>query len=274
AASRNFFEPRFGLNFGNVRIHNDARADVSARAVRALAYTVGSHVVFRADMFSPGSATGRSLLAHELAHVVQQSGAGSRHSLSRLPASNGLHPRAAREEERPAELEADTEPALSVGAVADEVERQAGQTPATDGRGGDVVNSAAPSPEEDPEVARSAGPIPSNTVTCVKKWQPCRAPYSPGTWAARMTYHCPRLLLPWGIILPGTTQPAFATIPDEFIGVSPTGRDMYRCRPRVSVNFKAMVADAAAFAVTRRMLFFGQGACHAGFRANLLLALE
>jgi hypothetical protein len=69
-------EPRFGHDFGHVRVHTDARAAESALAVNALAYTVGRNVVFGAGRYSPGSAGGRNLLGHELAHVVQQSGGG------------------------------------------------------------------------------------------------------------------------------------------------------------------------------------------------------
>jgi hypothetical protein len=71
-ATRAFFEPRFGHDFTSVRVHTDARAAESARAVNALAYTVGSHVVFSDGQYDTGSPDGRPLLAHELAHVVQQ----------------------------------------------------------------------------------------------------------------------------------------------------------------------------------------------------------
>jgi outer membrane protein OmpA-like peptidoglycan-associated protein len=71
-ATRSFFEPRFGHDFSGVRIHTGARAAESARQVNALAYTVGSNVVFRTEQFAPDTAHGRRLLAHELAHVVQQ----------------------------------------------------------------------------------------------------------------------------------------------------------------------------------------------------------
>lgn len=74
SATRSFFEPRFGHDFSGVRIHTGARAAESARQVNALAYTVGNNVVFRSDQFAPGTAHGRRLLAHELTHVVQQSG--------------------------------------------------------------------------------------------------------------------------------------------------------------------------------------------------------
>lgn len=73
ASSRTFFEPRFGRDFSNVRIHNDTKAAESARGVNALAYTVGRDIVFGAGQYSPGTQTGRSLLAHELSHVCQQS---------------------------------------------------------------------------------------------------------------------------------------------------------------------------------------------------------
>lgn len=64
---------RFGHDFSRVRIHTDARAAASANAVSALAYTVGHDVVFAAGQYAPSTGAGRLLLAHELAHVVQQS---------------------------------------------------------------------------------------------------------------------------------------------------------------------------------------------------------
>ena len=77
AASRAYFEPRFGRDFGQVRVHADAAAARSARAVNALAYAAGRHIVFDAGAYAPTSEPGRRLLAHELAHVVQQSGGGT-----------------------------------------------------------------------------------------------------------------------------------------------------------------------------------------------------
>jgi hypothetical protein len=72
--TRAFMEPRFGHDFGRVRVHTDARAAESARAVGALAYTVGRDVVFGVGRHDPGTAAGKRLLAHELAHVVQNGG--------------------------------------------------------------------------------------------------------------------------------------------------------------------------------------------------------
>lgn len=72
APTRAFMEPRFGYDFSQVRVHTDARAAESARAVNALAYTVGRDVVFAAGQYAPAMSAGRSLLSHELTHVVQQ----------------------------------------------------------------------------------------------------------------------------------------------------------------------------------------------------------
>lgn len=72
AADRSEFEQRYGHDFSRVRIHADARAADSARALHAQAYTVGPHVAFGAGRYAPGTRQGRDLLAHELAHVVQQ----------------------------------------------------------------------------------------------------------------------------------------------------------------------------------------------------------
>jgi hypothetical protein len=72
AATRAFFEPRFGHDFSQVRVHCDDRAAVSARVVSAHAYTVGDHVVFGAGRFAPETREGRHLLGHELTHTLQQ----------------------------------------------------------------------------------------------------------------------------------------------------------------------------------------------------------
>jgi hypothetical protein len=73
-ATRADFERRFGHDFGSVRVHTDERASASAVAVHSLAYTVANDVVFARGNYQPGSDDGRRLLAHELAHVVQQDG--------------------------------------------------------------------------------------------------------------------------------------------------------------------------------------------------------
>lgn len=74
-ATRAYMEPRFGRDFSEVRVHADAEATRSANGVQARAYTVGNHIVFGAGTFAPATHEGRRLLAHELTHVVQQTGA-------------------------------------------------------------------------------------------------------------------------------------------------------------------------------------------------------
>lgn len=71
-AARTLMEPRFGRDFSHVRVHADTQASDSVRGLNALAYTVGNDVVFDAGQYTMGSNEGRKLIAHELAHVVQQ----------------------------------------------------------------------------------------------------------------------------------------------------------------------------------------------------------
>ena len=74
---RAFFEPRFGYDFSQVRMHTDAKAAEAARAVNALAYTVGRDIAFGMGQYAPETNEGRRLLTHELTHVVQQTAAGT-----------------------------------------------------------------------------------------------------------------------------------------------------------------------------------------------------
>ncbi len=71
--TRAFMERRLGRNFGDVRIHTDTKAAASAREILASAYTLGRDIVFGSRQYSPNTAEGRKLLAHELVHVIQQS---------------------------------------------------------------------------------------------------------------------------------------------------------------------------------------------------------
>jgi hypothetical protein len=75
-SARAYFEPRFQSGFGRVRVHAGARAADSAAAIKARAYTVGHDIAFADRQYRPGSREGRRLIAHELAHVVQQRGGG------------------------------------------------------------------------------------------------------------------------------------------------------------------------------------------------------
>ncbi len=73
-SARTIFEPRFGHDFSDVRVHTDASAAASARELGAEAYTLGQDIVFGAGRYAPHTAAGQRLLAHELVHTVQQSG--------------------------------------------------------------------------------------------------------------------------------------------------------------------------------------------------------
>lgn len=74
---RQALAPRFGADFGTVRIHTDATAAASTRSLQARAYAVGQHIAFDDGEYQPGTTSGRTLIAHELAHTLQQSGRGA-----------------------------------------------------------------------------------------------------------------------------------------------------------------------------------------------------
>jgi hypothetical protein len=82
STTRAFFEPRFGRDFSEVRVHTDGTAIASARAVHAHAYTLGNQVVFNAGQYRPDTERGQALLAHELIHVMQQ-GSGQTATIQR-----------------------------------------------------------------------------------------------------------------------------------------------------------------------------------------------
>ena len=82
-AVREDMQGRFGHDLSHIRIHADPRANGSASAIAANAYTVGPHIVFAPGQYSPGSDQGKALLAHELAHTFQQ---GSHSHVRRQPA--------------------------------------------------------------------------------------------------------------------------------------------------------------------------------------------
>lgn len=72
ASTRAFFEPRFGHDFGSVRVHTGGEASETARAINAKAFTWGSHITFNQSQYSPNTVLGKRLLAHELVHTIQQ----------------------------------------------------------------------------------------------------------------------------------------------------------------------------------------------------------
>ena len=89
AQTRAYFEPRFGHDFGQIRIHSDARAAESARAVNALGYTNGRDIVVGTGQYAPATNFGRRLLAHELTHVMQYRNAPGGSGVRRGVAARG-----------------------------------------------------------------------------------------------------------------------------------------------------------------------------------------
>jgi hypothetical protein len=75
ATAKQFFQQRMGIDFSQVTIHTGKEASDSAKAINAKAYTVGNHIVFKEGQYAPDTHEGKKLLAHELTHVVQQTGA-------------------------------------------------------------------------------------------------------------------------------------------------------------------------------------------------------
>jgi hypothetical protein len=83
-SAREFFEPRFGYDFSQARVHTNPHAAELARSLQAQAFTVGRDVVFGDGQFAPETGGGKRLLAHELTHVLQQN-IGRAATLARKP---------------------------------------------------------------------------------------------------------------------------------------------------------------------------------------------
>lgn len=82
---RRFMEPRFGANFGNVRVHTNQAAAKQSAQISANAFTVGENIFFGQDKFEPHSTRGRELIAHELTHTIQQGAVAHRDTAYRSP---------------------------------------------------------------------------------------------------------------------------------------------------------------------------------------------
>lgn len=74
---RQFMEPRFGADFAGVQLHTDEDAATRSRALNAAAFTQGRHIFFDRGEYRPATEEGRELIAHELTHTLQQSGASA-----------------------------------------------------------------------------------------------------------------------------------------------------------------------------------------------------
>jgi hypothetical protein len=154
SGARGFFERRFERDFSNVRVHADAEAAASARAVDALAYTVGNHLVFGASRYAPDTAAGRRLLAHELTHVVQQGA-----TLRRLSMSSSLVPdEEFRDDEEEQPIRRLQRQAIDHGVEKLGADSTAPQTPQVDEREKALAECKRATP--DPDVCRPSTPPP------------------------------------------------------------------------------------------------------------------
>lgn len=102
---RNFFEPKFGYDFSDVKIHTDNKASESANSINALAYTTGNNIVFNKGAYSPETDNGKKLIAHELTHVVQQNT-----SVKRKIIQKADDPAAVEKDPQPAEVVVENRP--------------------------------------------------------------------------------------------------------------------------------------------------------------------
>jgi Domain of unknown function (DUF4157) len=137
AHTRAWMEPRFGHDFSGVRVHTDSRAAESARSVGALAYAVGQHVVFEDHQYAPHTSAGRHLLAHELAHTIQDAGATGLHASLQIGESSTATERAA---DQAADAVTRGGQASVARSASDLVHRQVAECTATAGEGPDQRN--------------------------------------------------------------------------------------------------------------------------------------
>jgi hypothetical protein len=150
-ASKHRMESAFGHDFSHVRVHDDARAAGVAHDLNAHAFTLGSHVAFASGNYSPGSPVGDALLAHELAHVVQQSGARA--------GDSSTHTTASAAPDRDVERDADRGAVGALSALYGGESSSAKYQPRA--RGGLRLSRCAAKPEvKAPAVKKPTGPLP------------------------------------------------------------------------------------------------------------------
>jgi hypothetical protein len=148
-SSKYRMESAFGHDFSHVRVHDDARAAGVAHDLNAHAFTLGSHVAFASGNYSPGSPVGDALLAHELAHVVQQGSAGD----------SSTHATASAAPDRDVERDADRGAAGALSALYGGEPSSAKYQPRA--RGGLRLSRCAAKPEvKAPAVKKPTGPLP------------------------------------------------------------------------------------------------------------------
>lgn len=114
SGAREFFEPRLGRDLSGVRVHDDNAAARAASSLNAQAFTLGNHIAFAPQKYSPETTPGRQLLAHELVHVVQAGGPAIRRRVEPSPDSETTNPR----EERATETRGEAPPSETQPAAA------------------------------------------------------------------------------------------------------------------------------------------------------------
>jgi hypothetical protein len=132
--TRRFMETRYGHDFGHVRVHDDEAARHSADELGARAWTLGSHIAFEPRVYDPLTAHGRALIAHELAHTIQQHGRAPG-SAPRLGPAGGAQESEARAASRA--VTAGMPATVTPGSAAGSIQREpVADEPSTDTGGG------------------------------------------------------------------------------------------------------------------------------------------
>jgi hypothetical protein len=176
--TRALMESGFGHDFSRVRVHTDARAAESAGAVNALAYTVGNDVVFAGGQYAPSTNTGRKLLAHELAHTIQQgdSTASPPHTLEVSGSEDTLEEKAEHAAQlfanhQPVSVAAGTGPRLARQKGGEEKEKPEAKAPdSAVGPSATGTQAQAAQAGQSSASASSSVTIPTCTSTAVNQW--------------------------------------------------------------------------------------------------------
>lgn len=164
-STRSRMESSFGADFSGVRIHTDSRADGLSQTLSARAFTTGRDVFFRQGEYSPGTSSGRELLAHELTHVVQQNGDGIRRKMTVSEPGDPHEVEADQMARAVVEREYETMEAIDAGGVATVQRQSEGDNGDSDGpryppdwQHGAPTRPVAPDPHVAPDPNRQPEP--------------------------------------------------------------------------------------------------------------------
>ncbi|MDX8147379.1 DUF4157 domain-containing protein [Lentzea sp. BCCO 10_0061] len=172
-AARALMQERFRADFAHVRVHTDAVAAESATAAGAKAYTVGDHIVFNEGEYAPGDERGKRSLAHELAHVVQQSRGGA--PAPGLTAGHHLE----HDAHQAADHAAGGGPVVVAGASSPGIARQAGEMSWLERKAREAYHRAAPAIEKAREFVSKVNEAPSLNEVVAQKLEQYAAKTAP-----------------------------------------------------------------------------------------------